>query len=409
MIDKEGGDFVSGLDSTIKKIGFKGLPELHLYTTKGKKYSYCGPGTDLDKRLNSDGTPKPGYEPINKIDQICLHHDYNYSQADIGVGTRHEADKIMLEELNALNDKDLNWNEWFAKKFTKGAIGLKYKLGFGLPEDIQMAEELHRPIRSKFKRRRVLVYNVDDIWSADLMDMQSFSKQNKGFKYLLNIIDIFSKVAYSIPLKSKSQQSIVEAFEKLFTKTKPPKRIWVDQGKEFWNKTFRQLLDKHNIVLYHVYNEGKATVVERLNRSLGEMIQKHMTATKSKNYINVLQKLINDYNHRYHSSIKMTPVDAQKTENRNEVLQNLYVNPSQLHSVYENLNPKTKPLVIGDRVRIYKYKKHFEKGRTTNWTTEIFQISEVLKTNPITYRIQDLNGEPILGSFYTQEMQKTKF
>ena len=409
MTHKTGGDFVSALDSAVKKVGFKGLPELHLYTTSGKKYSYCGPGTDLEKRLNKDGSPNSGYEPINKIDEICLRHDYNYSQADKGIGTRHEADKIMLDELNALNDSDLNWNEWFAKRFTKGIIGLKYKLGLGLPEDIQLAEELHKPIRSKFKRRRVLVFNVDDIWSADLMDMQSVSKQNKGYKYLLNIIDLFSKYVYSIPIKSKSQQSLVEAFEKLLGKTKSPHRIWVDEGKEFWNKGLRKLLDEHNIILYHVYNEGKAAVIERFNRTLGEMIQKHMTATKSKKYINVLQKLISDYNHRYHTSIKMAPVDAQKPENRNEVLQNLFVNPSHLTSVNENINPKSKPLKIGDRVRIYKYKKHFEKGRTTNWTNEIFEISEVLETNPITYRIKDLNNEPILGSFYTQELQKTKF
>ena len=139
------------------------------------------------------------------------------------------------------------------------------------------------------------------------------------------------------------------------------------------------------------------------------MIQKHMTTTKSKNYINVLQKLISDYNHKYHTSIKMAPIDARKSENRNEVLENLYVNPSHLTSINENLNPKRKPLKIGDRVRIYRYKKLFEKGRTTNWTTEIFEISEVRKTNPITYRIKDLNNEPILGSFYTQELQKTKF
>ena len=88
-----GGDIVS---SVISKIPY----ELHLRDTSGKKYSYCGPNTNLEMTLNEAGTPKPGYEPINAVDNVCMHHDYNYKLADEGKLTRHEADKIMLDELN---------------------------------------------------------------------------------------------------------------------------------------------------------------------------------------------------------------------------------------------------------------------------------------------------------------------
>ena len=97
--DTKGGDITSSL---ISKIPY----ELHLHDTSGKKYSYCGPNTNLEKRLNPDGTPKPGYGPINAVDNICMHHDYNYKLADEGGMTRHEADKVMLDELNNLENKN---------------------------------------------------------------------------------------------------------------------------------------------------------------------------------------------------------------------------------------------------------------------------------------------------------------
>jgi len=286
--------------------------ELHLPTLSGKKYNYCGPNTNLRKRLNPDKTSRDFSKPVNKVDEICMRHDSAYEKADKGIGTRHDADKTMLNELNELNDKELNWNEFLAKYFTRGVIGVKYKLGLGFDE----AQELHKPIRHKFKRRRVFVFNIDDIWSADLKDMQSLAKENDGYKYLLNVIDLFSKTAYSIPLKSKSSE-VIDAFERLFTNRRP-KKLWTDQGSEFISNSFRKFLSDNNIELYHVFNEGKAVVVERFNRTLGEMIQKHLTASNTSRYIDVLQKLMEEYNERYHSSIKMSPfkLRIQKIENR---------------------------------------------------------------------------------------------
>ena len=110
------------------------------------------------------------------------------------------------------------------------------------------------------------MFNIDDIWSADLKDMQSLAKENDGYKYLLNVIDLFSKIAYSIPLKSKSSEGIIDAFERLFI-SRSPQRLWTDQGSEFISNRFQKFLCGNNIELYHVFNEGKAVVVERFNQN----------------------------------------------------------------------------------------------------------------------------------------------
>ena len=245
-----------------------------------------------------------------------------------------------------------------------------------------------------------MVYNIDDIWSADLTNsFQSLAKQNRNYKYMLNVIDLFSKYAYSIPLKSKSSDEVIGAFNKLFQSGRRPNKLWTDQGTEFTNNKFKEFLKDNNIELYHVYNEGKACVIERFNRTLGEMIQKHLTTTQSSKYVDVLQKLIDEYNAKTHSTIKMSPHDGSLLKNKNKVLKVFTEKPS-------NEIPK---FSIGDRVRIYRYKRTFEKGYKPNWTKEIFIVSKIKKTNPLTYEIKDLNEEPILGSFYSQELLKTKF
>ena len=222
--------------------------------------------------------------------------------------------------------------------------------------------------------------------------MQPYSRLNKGYKYLLTVIDVYSKYAWIIPLKNKSSLSIIDAFNELF-KSRIPKKLWTDSGKEFVNKEFKQFLTKNNVEIYQTYNEGKAVVIERLNRMIKEKMWRFFTEHNTKKYINILPKLVSDYNNTYHSTIKMTPTEGTT----NNIV---YVNE------ISNDKPKLK---VGDRVRIYKYKKYFEKGYETNWTKEIFIVSKIIKTNPNTYALKDLNDEPILGSFYFQELQKSIF
>ena len=118
----------------------------------------------------------------------------------------------------------------------------------------------------------------DNIWGNYLADMQSLSKYNKRMKYLLCAIDIFSKYAWVVPLKDKRGISIVNAFQKIISEGRKPNKIWVDQGSEFYNKSFKDFLKINNIEMYSIYNEGKSAVAERFIRTLKNKIFKHMTA-----------------------------------------------------------------------------------------------------------------------------------
>ena len=265
----------------------------------------------------------------------------------------------------------------------------------------QLAVELHRPVKRKFKRRRVIANGVDDIWSADLVDMQWNSRENKGYKYLLNVIDVFSKYAWSLPIKDKTGKTITDTFQKLVkTSGRKPEMLWVDQGTEFYNRVFRGWLKDRDIEIYSVHNEGKAVVVERFNRTLKEWMWKYFSANNTHRYTDILDSLVGHYNARYHSSVKMSPKEASLKKNGARVYKNLYDN------VIESPETTSK-FEVGDSVRISKKKAMFEKGYTPRWTEEIFKVYEVQMTNPMTYKLEDLNGEKIDGSFYEAELQKT--
>src|SRR5271165_4119529 len=112
----------------------------------------------------------------------------------------------------------------------------------------------------------------------------------------------------------------------------------------------------------------------------------------------MLDRLLNEYNNKFHSTIKMTPTEASKEEHKIKVLENqTYLEPS-------NEKPKFK---VGDKVRISRIKGLFEKGDLPNWSEALYIVDKVKQTNPYTYTVQDMNGEEILGSFYTEELQKS--
>ena len=261
----------------------------------------------------------------------------------------------------------------------------------------ELAEELHKPVRRKFQRRRVVVGGVDETWAADLVDMSAFSRDNKGYKFLLSIIDVFSKYGWLIPLKDKKGNTVRDALGSVF-KERTPNKLWTDKGTEFYNKEVKQLLQKHGIELYSTENEEKSSVVERWNRTMKEKMFKYFSANSTRTYLPVLDDFVRQYNTTKHRSIKMTPTSASLKEHENKVYWNLY----------GSIPPMQPPRFrVGDKVRITKKKGTFEKGYTPRWTEEVFEVSQVLPTKPPTYRLKDFNGEEIHGSFYEQEIQKT--
>ena len=170
-------------------------------------------------------------------------------------------------------------------------------------------EELHKPVRRKFNKRRVIVNGIDKIWAADLADMKAFSKENEGFTFILLVIDIFSKYGYLVPLKNKEGKTVATALKTIFKERKPEK-MWVDKGKEFYNKDVKDL-----VTLYSTENEEKSSIVERWIRTMKEKMWKYFTDNNTYRYLDILPDLVKEYNNTKRSSIKMTPVEASKKKN----------------------------------------------------------------------------------------------
>ena len=160
--------------------------------------------------------------------------------------------------------------------------------------------------------------------------MQVFSKFNRGVKYLLAVIDIFSKYGWLIPLKDKTGKSVASALKTIFKERKPEK-MWVDKCKEFYNKDVKDLIE-----LYSTENEEKSSIVERWIRMMKEKMWKYFTANSTNVYINPLSDHVREYNNTRHFSIKMTSVQASKKENELRVWRNLYPGHLEIHDI----NPK---------------------------------------------------------------------
>ena len=283
--------------------------------------------------------------------------------------------------------------KFFDKKVAssdKNTVGSGEKL---IPQNEQLAHELDKPIIRKFKKRKVNSTFKDNIWGVDLADMQLLSKYNKGIRFLLCVIDIFSKYAWVVPLKDKKGISIVKAFQIILKQSnRKPNKIWVDKESEFYNAYFKKWLRDHDIVIYSTHNDGKSVVAERFIRTLKSKIYKYMTSISKNVYIDKLDDIVDEYNNTYHTAIKMKPADVKD---------NTYINADK---EINNKDPKFK---VGDRVRILKYKNIFAEGYMPNWIEEVFVIKKVKNTVPWTYVINDLNGEEITGTFYEKELQKT--
>jgi transposase InsO family protein len=261
---------------------------------------------------------------------------------------------------------------------------------------------LHRPKRKRFPRNFYDVDNIGDLWQTDLICWESLAEHNDGHKYILVVIDCFSKFAFTVALKSKNSLDVVNAFKQIFENVKlTPLRLSSDRGKEFTNKNFQNLMKKHEIRFDVVEDDqNKSCIAERFIRTLTSLIYKYFTSENTLRYIDVLHKLTYSYNHRKHRTIGIAPADV----NDNNIL-------IVYHNILRNrksVNKKPKCLV-GDHVRVTRNKHIFSKNYTPNYSHEIFIIRKVILRSPIVYKLKDLMGEKITGVFYEQEVQKVTF
>ena len=372
--------------------GDKFMLEMHLRQPRFV-YSACGPFTRHKERIKEfKRTGDTRYIYRNEFDKGCFQQDSACADHKDLIN-RTEADKVLRDKAY-----DIASNPKY-DGYQRGLASMVYKffdkksMGSGIASSSILADELHKPIIRKFNKRKVYSQFKDNIWGVDLADMQSLSRKNKGIKYLLCAIDLYSKYALVIPLKDKKGISIVNAFNKIIKQShRKPNKIWVDQGGEFYNNVFEKWLSDNDINMYSTYNEGKSVVAERFIRTLKNKLYKHMTAT-GKNVYYVLDDAVNKYNNTKHSTIKMKPIDVGDNNKR------VYI---------DEHNEEDSRFNVGDRVRISRYKNIFAKGYTPNWSKEIFIVDKINDTVPYTYNLKDLNDEEIIGSFYDKELQKTK-
>ena len=259
------------------------------------------------------------------------------------------------------------------------------------------AYTLHKQVKRKFRRRKVVVGGICQQFEMDLVDIRSL--KNRPYNYLLTCVDVFSKFAWVVPVRRKTGDEILGAFKKIL-KTSTfgvPLYIHTDHGREFYNSTFQNFLKTKGIELFSTNNfETKATVVERFNRTLLNRLHRYLTKSGETKFINVLPLLVESYNNSYHSTIKMAPSEVNGS-NSGELWGALYGGKWS--------EDKSK-LKIGDEVRLSKFLKKFKKGYTPNWTEEVFSITKVLLTDPVTYKVTDGHGETLEGTFYPDEVQK---
>lgn len=261
----------------------------------------------------------------------------------------------------------------------------------------QYTYSLHRPYKKPYVYRKTICAGVDDQWQADLVEMREFSDSNDGYNYLLCVIDCFSKYAWVENLKTKTGVETAKAFGKIFEFGREPTNLQFDEGKEFYNKQVESLLKEKDINYFSTHAGNKASIVERFNRSIKARMWKYFTANETREWTDVFQKIVEDYNNTFHTTIKMTPVEASKPENFKIVWYNIY--GAYLADKYEK--PKYKE---GQTVRISKYKSIFGKGYLPNFTEEFFKIKEVKIGKPTVYQLEDLKGEDVGGIFYEDEL-----
>ena len=256
---------------------------------------------------------------------------------------------------------------------------------------------LHRQARKKYHTRKYIVHDIDEQWQADLADVALIANQNRGYHFILTVIDIFSRYAWARPLKTKSGKEVADAFKDIFREGRIPKRIQTDQGKEFENRHVLSLFREHNIELFSVKSAYKAAIVERWNRTLKSKLWKYFTMSTKQNWTRVLQDVVDSYNKSIHRTIKRKPIDVTR-ENVAEVREEVYLKRSR--------SKEKSDINVGDKVRISKVKSIFEKGYLPNWTEEIFTVASInRKYSPISFKLKDYQDEIIEGSFYRQEIE----
>ena len=259
---------------------------------------------------------------------------------------------------------------------------------------------LHRPARHKFQRMRTMVPKAHFQIQLDLADMSNISRYNKKFRFILFVIDCFSRKAGAIAIIDKKAETMVDALKKIFEKF-PCKYVQSDLGLEFTANKIQALYTSLNIHHFSSYGGTKASLVENLIKQIKTRLYRYFTEHNTYCYLSQLEAIMKHYNNRIHSTIEMSPMDGDKDMNRLIIWKKLY-----------------KPLVyrakekfkLYNNVRIKIIKNAFDKGYIQNYSDEVFEIVEIVRSpySACAYKLEDMAGEMLRGIWYAPELVKCR-
>lgn len=266
----------------------------------------------------------------------------------------------------------------------------------------QDVHTIHRSKRKTYPRRRIITKGLDDVHQMDLLDVSRLAYYNSNVKYLLVVVDCFSRFAFVIPLKRKLGLHVSDAIDNLYKQNSDriPNYIWTDEGGEFMNVDVRTTLRKYRIKWYSIISSKKASIVERLNRSLRLLLSKALFGKSRPRYLELLPKLVDIYNNRKHRTIGMAPAEVRKS---NE--QALWIKQYSAHLP----TSATFKFTVGDLVKITRKKNIFDKESKPTWTEANYEVKYRKATHPVTYKLIDpANNQILRGSYYEHEMQRAR-
>lgn len=260
------------------------------------------------------------------------------------------------------------------------------------------ANVLHKPLRKRFPRRFVSVPTLNHQFGADLIEVK-YPRSNYNKKYILVVMDHFTRTAWLEGLKSKSADVVLAAIKAIFKRSKRTCKLFTtDDGREFVNSKLKAYFSTLGIKHFVTSSSTKCCINERFNRTFGQRVARYLTHVNSKRFIHKLKDFERQYNASYHSSLKCSPNEVTE-ENVSQVWQNIYGK-----KIEKLKGTSSSKLQVGDYVLIPRKKGLFEKGYAQNFQPIPYIIEKVKRTKPVTYVLKSKEGDIIDGSWYKFEL-----
>lgn len=251
----------------------------------------------------------------------------------------------------------------------------------------------------------IYVYRPRELWQSDVIffTQKDFVEVNQGYKYVLTIIDVFTKYAFAYPLKENKCEKVLECFKDVLSICgKKPERLNTDRGSELTCRKFEEFLKKEGIYHYLSYSIRKCPIVERFNLTLQRLLYQIMNEYQTREWTKYLNQALKIYNSRYHRTIRMAPIEAEKPENEQKVRSSFYEKYQKA-----GMNKQKPKFKINDEVRIFTEKGNFDRGYDDQFSREHFKIVKVLDNLPVVrYVLSEYDGRVLPGNFFQDEIVK---